>query len=117
MVVESVLHNPIDMLPESTIEDKWTKNTEHCKCQDIVKFCEELSPELNSKDFIKPFIVDDPSGYFQNIATGFEKQRNDLIDYYEKNKMSPQSPITNNSLKSTNQPSRQLDGTRQIDYD
>lgn len=103
----------IDMLPEPTIEDKWTKDTEFCTCEDIIKFCEKLSPELNSKDFIKPFIVDDPSGYFSNITDGFEKQRNDLENYREKNKISQQSSITDNSLQPTNQ-SRQLTETRQI---
>ncbi|MDR1962548.1 MAG: hypothetical protein LBQ50_02075 [Planctomycetaceae bacterium] len=84
----------IDMFSESTLEDKWTGTTIHCEYKEIVTFCENFSSNINSNDFIKPFIVNDPSQSFNTIPEGFEKQRHLLLDYKNKLKNKIQQTIT-----------------------
>ena len=69
------------------VEDRWVLPTPNCEADHIIKFCEKIKGKTKYYDFIRPFIIDDPSGLF-NAEPGlfemFESLRQALPAYKEK---------------------------------
>jgi hypothetical protein len=73
----------VDTVSKPNVEDKWTGLSLHCECEDIVRFCKDLLPQVGSDNLIKPFIFGDTFASFDVVADGFEKQRRVVIEYKE----------------------------------
>jgi hypothetical protein len=63
------------------VEDTFLSVPHPCDLQNIVTFCEEFSPTIDSAAFIRPFINNDPSKRFDKIPKSFDRRRQRLIAY------------------------------------
>jgi hypothetical protein len=66
---------------ETEEEDKWNQLPPVCTNSAIISFCEKINNKTIDCDFIKPFIVKDPSMLFCEVPCEFTDQRNVLMDY------------------------------------